>query len=68
MSYLEEYLKTRRANWPYEGRYHIEQFKENGFVAKIDDVVAGFAWADNIASKEARMKMQLKAEFAEYCI
>ena len=68
MSYLEEYLKTRRANWPYEGRYHIEQFKENGFVAKIDDVVAGFAWADNIASKEARMKMQLKVEFAEYGI
>lgn len=68
MDYLENYLKVRRMNWPYEGRYCVEQFRENGFVAKIDDSLAGLVWVDDIAYKEARMKMNLKPEYAEYGI
>jgi len=68
MSYLENYLKIRRMNWPYEGRYRVEQFREKGFVAKIDDSLAGLVWADDITYKEARMKMNLKPEYAEYGI
>lgn len=68
MSYLDEYLKVRRANWPYEGRYHMEQFRENGFIAKIDDKVAGFAWADELDFKEVRMKMLLKQKYSEFGI
>ena len=68
MDYLENYLKVRRMNWPYEGRYRVEQFRENGFVAKIDDSLAGLVWVDDIAYKVARMKMNLKPEYAEYGI
>lgn len=68
MTWLENHLKTRRESWPYEGRYHIHRFRENGYVARIDDEVAAFAWADDTGPDEARVKMQLKAEFAEYAI
>ncbi len=74
---LQAYLAIRRAGWPYEKCYQLIQFKENGFVAKIDDVIAGFAWADDVTDnkdrcdkdyREVRMKMNLKSEFAEYGI
>ena len=68
MNWLENHLKTRRENWPYEGRYRLEQFKESGFVAKVDDEVAGFIWSEDITPKEVRIKMNLKAKYAEYAI
>ena len=68
MDWLENHLETRRKGWPYEGRYRVEHFRENGYAARIDDEVAGFAWAEDIAHKEARVKMNLKAEYAEYAI
>ncbi|MBQ4610599.1 MAG: hypothetical protein IJB30_02590 [Clostridia bacterium] len=68
MNWLKNHLKTRRENWPYEGRYRLEQFKESGFVAKVDDEVAGFIWSEDITPKEARIKMNLKAKYAEYAI
>lgn len=73
MGYLEDYLKIRRMDWLYEGRYHLEKFRENGFVAKIDDVLAGLVWAEDVNTKEtntkeAKMRMRLKSEYAEYGI
>ena len=41
MSYISNYLNTRRAGWSYDGRYTVNRFGENGFVAKIDRNVAG---------------------------
>lgn len=65
--YLENYLNTRRANWPYEGHYNVKKFGEYGFVAMIDDNVAGMVWAD-INGKDATMHMTLKPDYKEYGI
>lgn len=46
MNYLEDYLKTRRQNWPYEDSYRVVPFGEQGFAARIGDVTAGLCWAD----------------------
>lgn len=67
MTYLESYLATRRAGWPYEGRYRIKKFGEHGFAAKIDDNVASLAWAD-VDGTSAVMHMTLKADYAEFGI
>lgn len=67
MSYISDYLNTRRADWPYDGRYTVDCFGENGFVAKIDGNVAGLAWAD-VADGEAVMHMNLKSDYKEYGI
>lgn len=57
----------RRLVWPYEGRYRIEAFGEYGFAARIDDGVAGLAWAD-VDGADAVMHMNLKADYKEYGI
>lgn len=67
MSYIEDYLNTRRADWPYDGRYEVDRFGENGFVAKIDGNVAGLVWAD-VSDGEAVMHMNLKPDYKEYGI
>lgn len=67
MGYIEDYLNTRRAGWPYDGRYAVGRFGENGFVAKIDGNVAGLAWAD-LSGNEAVMHMDLKPDYKEYGI
>lgn len=66
---LKEYLNTRRQSWPYDGRYRICKMGDHRFVAKIDDELAGLSYAEIIVPvKEARMKMNLKSNFAEYGI
>lgn len=66
---LREYLNTRRQGWPYEDRYHIDRMGEHRFVAKIDDELAGLSYAEIIEpGREARMKMNLKRDYAEYGI
>ena len=67
MSYISDYMNTRRAGWPYDGRYTVDRFGENGFVAKIDGNVAGLAWAD-VADGGAVMHMNLKPDYKEYGI
>lgn len=66
-NYIEEYLNTRRARWPYDGRYVVKSFGQNGFVAMIDENVAGMVWAD-VTDGEAVMHMKLKLEYKEYGI
>ena len=66
---LEEYLKTRRMDWPYEGRYRIECKDNHRFLALIDNEIAGLSYAEVDSNREeACMKMNLKAQFAEYGI
>lgn len=65
--YIEDYLNTRRAGWPYDGRYVVRTFGENGFVAMIDENVAGMVWAD-ATDGEAVMHMKLKPDYKEYGI
>lgn len=67
MTYLETYLSTRRAGWPYEDCYEINPFGEHGFAAKIAGNVACLAWAD-ISGTSAVMHMTLKPEYAEFGI
>ena len=66
---LREYLNTRRLGWPYEGRYHIDRMGDHRYIARIDDELAGFSYAEIIKpGREARMKMNLKSSYAEYGI
>lgn len=67
MSYLEDYLHTRRQNWPYEDSYRVVPFGEHGFAARIGDATAGLSWAD-VDGSSAVMHMNLKKEYAEYGI
>lgn len=68
MKNLEDYIKVRREEWPYEERYKMEKFKENGFAAKVDDNLAAVAWSEDIAPREAMMHMTLKSMYKEYGI
>lgn len=65
--YLESYLNTRRAGWPYEGRYSVRGFGCHGFVAMIGDRVAGLTWAD-VRDGAAYMHLRLKPEYGEFGI
>lgn len=66
---LREYLDTRRRSWPYEGRYSVLDKGEHRFVAQIDGQLAGLSYAEIIEDgSEARMRMNLKKEYAEYGI
>ncbi|MBQ0004518.1 MAG: GNAT family N-acetyltransferase [Clostridiales bacterium] len=67
MNYLEDYLKTRRQNWPYEDSYRVVPFGEQGFAARIGDVTAGLCWAD-VNGDSAVMHMNLKSAYAEFGI
>lgn len=67
MSYLEDYLSTRRAHWPYENRYRVNTFGEHGYVAKIDEDVAGMSWTD-IDDGCAVMHLRLNSTYKEYGI
>ena len=31
MSYISDYLNTRRAGWPYDWRYTVDRFGENEY-------------------------------------
>lgn len=66
---LREYLATRRKFWPYEGRYSVEDMGSHRFVARVDGELAGIAYAEVTSGGiEARMRMNLKKEYAEYGI
>lgn len=76
---LRAYLDTRRLDWPYGEIYHVDTMGEHRFVAKIGDELAGlsyaeiikpvtFAGSEALAVSEARMKMNLKSQYAEYGI
>lgn len=66
---LKEYLDTRRREWPYEGRYHVDRAGDHRFVAKVGDELAGLSYAVIVQpGEEAQMKMNLKKEYAEYGI
>ena len=64
---LRAYLATRRAGWPYEALYHIEDKGNHRFFARIGDDLAGFSWAET-SGREARMHLSLKPQYAEYGI
>lgn len=66
---LRNYLETRRQGWPYDGRYTVQNMGGHRFMAKIDGELAGLSYAEVIEpGREARMKMNLKKDFAEYGI
>ena len=66
---LRDYLNIRRLSWPYEGCYHVDSMGGHRFVARIDDELAGLAYAEIIEpGRIARMKMNLKSAYAEYGI
>ena len=66
---LREYLNTRRQFWPYEDKYSVENLGDHRFIARISGELAGLAYAEIIEEgREAKMKMNLKSEYAEYGI
>lgn len=66
---LQDYLNTRRMDWPYEDSYHVERLEGHRFVAMIGDELAGLSYAEiSDDGKEAVMHMNLKSQFAEYGI
>ena len=66
---LQKYLATRRLDWPYEDSYHVDHMGGHRFVAMIGDELAGLSYAElSTDGKEAKMKMNLKSQFAEYGI
>ena len=66
---LKTYLDTRRMGWPYGDSYHVEHLTDHRFVAKINDELAGLSYAEVSADGlSARMRMNLKAQFAEFGI
>ncbi len=55
--------------WPYEDSYRVERKDGHRFIAFIGDELAGLSYADIITpGEEARMKMNLKSQYAEYGI
>ena len=55
--------------WSYEDRYRVERKDGHRFIAFIGDELAGLSYAEIIPpGKEARMKMNLKSQYAEYGI
>ena len=66
---LKQYLATRRAGWPYEDSYRVDNMGGHRFVARIGDELAGLSYAEiNGDGKEAVRKMNLKSQYAEYGI
>ena len=66
---LKKYLATRRAGWPYEDSYRVDNVGGHRFVARIVDELAGLSYAEISGDgKEAVMKMNLKRQYAEYGI
>ena len=74
---LQKYLDTRRMGWPYGDSYRVENRGDHRFVAMIGDELAGLSYAEiseeedpdeNRMVRSARMRMNLKSEFAEFGI
>lgn len=56
---LKKYLATRRAGWPYEDSYRVDNVGGHRFVARIVDELAGLSYAEISGDgKEAVMKRQ----------
>lgn len=66
---LKAYLDTRRAGWPYGDSYCVEHLTDHRYVAKAGDELAGLSYAEISGDGlTARMKMNLKAKYAEFGI
>lgn len=66
---LKAYLDTRRAGWPYGDSYCVEHMTDHRYVAKADGELAGLSYAEISGDGlTARMKMNLKAKYAEFGI
>lgn len=66
---LKVYLDTRRADWPYGDSYRVEHLTDHRYVAKADGELAGLSYAETSEDGlVARMKMNLKAKYAEFGI
>ena len=66
---LKAYLDTRRAGWPYGDSYYVEHLTDHRYVAKAGGELAGLSYAEISGDGlTARMKMNLKAKYAEFGI
>ena len=66
---LKAYLDTRRAGWPYGDSYCVEHLTDHRYVAKAGGELAGLSYAEISGDGlTARMKMNLKAKYAEFGI
>ena len=66
---LKAYLDTRRAGWPYGDSYYVEHLTDHRYVAKAGCELAGLSYAEISGDGlTARMKMNLKAKYAEFGI
>ncbi len=66
---LKTYLETRRAGWPYGDSYLVEHLADHRYVAKAGGEFAGLSYAEISGDcLTARMKMTLKAKYAEFGI